>query len=112
MLKTIMMVALLCLTTASFAGEQSRNLLSAWSIDCEQMEKNRWFALESWGDDQFMLIFCAGFKCIPYPGFWKPFDIYHDERIKWLSETAMEVTNDDKDAGWQGAVVFHRCKKY
>ncbi len=89
-----------------------RKLLSAWSVNCENIKKSRWFALESQGDKRHMLTICAGSKCIPYPGFWKPFNIYNDKRVKWISETKMKVSNSDKDAGWEGYITFNRCIEY
>jgi len=105
-------VLLLCLAPISFAADVPRKLLSAWSTDCERIEQSRWFALESHGADKYMFIYCAGFKCTPYPGFWEPFDVYDDPRVMWISASEMEVSNRDKDAGWEGYIAFHRCMDY
>jgi len=86
--------------------------MSAWSTNCEDIDNSRWFGLESHGNDQYSFVFCAGFKCIPYPGFWKPFDVYNDARVKWVSDTRIEVSNDDKDAGWEGYIGFDQCRVY
>ncbi len=94
------------------AAVEERKLLSAWSTDCANLEESRWFALESVNGDRYRFTLCAGFTCIPYPGFREPFDVYHDPRIRWLSDTRMEVHNDDKDAGWEGFVGFDRCREY
>jgi len=90
-----------------------RKLVSAWSTNCENIDNSRWFALESHGDKQYMFVFCAGFKCIPLPGFGrKLFDVYNDKRIKWISETEMKLSNKHKYAGWEGDITFDRCREY
>jgi hypothetical protein len=60
-----------------------------------------------------MFVFCAGFKCIPLPGFGrKPFDVYNDKRVKWISETEMKLSNKHKYAGWEGDITFNLCREY
>ncbi len=112
MLRHLLVILTLFAVTSSYAADSSRKLLSAWSVDCENFDKSRCFGLEHHGGDKYMFIFCAGFKCIPYPGFWRPFDVYNDKRVRWVSETKMEVSNNDKDAGWDGYIPFDRCLTY
>jgi len=99
-------------TSLSKAVDSPRDLLSTWSTDCKNIEKSRWFGLENQGEKKYMFIFCAGYTCIPYPGFWGAFDVYNDKRVKWVSETKMKVSNNDKDAGWDGHITFNRCHEY
>lgn len=110
--KLLLAFVLLSVMPFLHAADGPRKLLSAWSTDCANMEKSRWFALEQHGDDKYMFVFCAGFKCIPYPGFRKPFNVYADSRVKWRSESRMAVSNDDDEAGWDGYLEFKRCREY
>lgn len=112
MIRSILTVLLLAAASASLAADGKPVLLSTWSTDCDNQKTARWFALEQHGEDEYMFIFCYGFKCIRLPGFWEPFDVYDDPRVRWLSESSMEVSNDDKDAGWDGYIEFHRCMSY
>lgn len=98
-------------TPISKAVSGPRKPLSEWSTDCDNVKKSRWFLLDHQGGNDYMLVICAGFKCIPYPGFWKPFDIYNDKKVKWVTDTEMKVSNNDKDAGWEGYITFNRCHK-
>ncbi len=112
MIKYLMVILLTSVTTQLYANDSPRKLLSAWSTDCENINKSRWFALESQDKGKYMLTVCGGSTCIPYPGFWESFDIYNDSRVKWITESKMEVSNSDKDAGWEGYITFNRCLVY
>ena len=105
MFKSLVIIIALSVASLCYAADSPRKLLSAWSTGCENMENNRWFVLESQGKNKYMFTICAGFKCIPYPGFWKSFDVYDDKRVNWASETKMEVSNNDKDAGWEDYIT-------
>jgi len=111
-IKNFILASVLLVTFTTNAKDMQRKLLSAWSTDCDNMEKSRWFALESHGTNKYMFTFCAATKCIPYPGFFEAFDVYHDKRVKWISENEMSVSNSDKDAGWKGKILFKRCIEY
>jgi hypothetical protein len=67
------------------------------------------FALESYEKNKYTISLCSGFKCILYPGFKEPFDVYNDKRIEWISETEINVSNKPL---WKGSKTFHRCLTY
>jgi len=113
MLKFLFLTILIIFSTStSYAKDSPEKLLSAWSTHCDDIDNNRWFALVLQGENNYMFKICAGFKCIPYPGFWKPFDVYKDQRVKWVSDSEMKISNNDKDAGWEGYITFNRCQVY
>ncbi len=109
MLKYFLILAVLSGASFSFAENELKKEPTLWATNYSDTNNSRWFLLAYQGEDQYTLNLCAGFKCIPYPGFWRPFDIFNDERIKWISTTSMEVSNDDKDAGWPGYITFNKC---
>jgi len=105
---------------------------SVWAVDCRLLvssltdqERSRilsdigvsedkpffmWFAMDEETTDKSPLQFCHGWRCIPYPGFWEYFDLKNDPRIKWISDNQIEVSNSDKDVGWEGFKQFNRCE--
>ena len=81
--------------------------LTLWQISCESTSEG-WFGLVA-ADDKEQLIIGAGSKTIPYPGFWKPVDVYNDIRFKWINAHELQLKNFDKDAGWDGYKTFYNC---
>jgi len=82
--------------------------LSFWSIDCDE-NKNTGFAIIDEASDQYKIRLVGGFKTIPYPGLHDVVDIRNDERIIWISDTEISVSNSDPDAGWSGRKTFYNC---
>lgn len=108
----LLAITLLWLMPVFNAEANSRKLLSTWSTDCQNLNKSRRFALEYLKRERYLFSFCVGFKCIPYPGFAEPFDVYDDKRVKWISDEVIHVSNNDKTAGWEGHLVFTRCSAH
>ena len=81
---------------------------SGWSTNCAD-ESAGLIAIDPVQNNLFEIIMCSGFKCIRYPGFWEPLDIYSDNRFKWISSTEFKLKNNDKDAGWEGYRTYKRC---
>ena len=106
--------------------------LSFWAVDCRlldseiskhekadivieiQADENGldipWFLMDESATDKSPIQFCAGWKCIPYPGFWEYFELRKDPRINWIGPDKLELANSDKDAGWDGFKTFNRCE--
>ena len=81
--------------------------ITLWQISCDSESKG-WFGLVAEGDKE-QLIIGAGSKTIPYPGFWKPVDVYNDIRFKWINAHELQLKNFDKDAGWKDFKTFYNC---
>ncbi len=83
--------------------------ITLWKISCDSESKG-WFGLVAEGDKE-QLIIGAGSKTIPYPGFWKPVDVYSDIRFKWINAYELQLKNFDKNAGWKDFKTFYNCNK-
>ncbi len=81
--------------------------ITLWQISCDSESKG-WFGLVAEGDKE-QLIIGAYSKTIPYPGFWKPVDVYNDIRFKWINAHELQLKNFDKDAGWKDFKTFYNC---
>ncbi len=81
--------------------------ITLWQISCDSESKG-WFGLVAENDKE-QLIIGAGSKTIPYPGFWKPVDVYNDIRFKWINAHELQLKNFDKDAGWKEFKTFYNC---
>ena len=81
--------------------------ITLWQISCDSESKG-WFGLVAEADKE-QLIIGAYSKTIPYPGFWKPVDVYNDIRFKWINAHELQLKNFDKDAGWKDFKTFYNC---
>ncbi len=87
--------------------EPDQKDITVWQISCDSTSEG-WFGLVAKGDEE-QLIVGAYSKTIPYPGFWKPVDVYNDIRFKWINAHELQLKNFDKDAGWKGFKTFYNC---
>ncbi len=81
--------------------------ITLWQRSCETTSEG-WFGLVAEGDQE-QLIVGTHSKTIPYPGFWKPVDVYNDIRFNWINTHELQLKNFDKDAGWEGFNTFYNC---
>lgn len=81
-----------------------------WRVDCDNKD-SYWFLMDERKGAAMPIFIGNSITVIPYPGLGDIKDIYNDPRIEWLSKDKISVLNNDKDAGWKGHMIFHRCKK-
>lgn len=105
--KTILLSILVSLfSRLAFAGSP------LWSTDCEALntKTSNWFLMDEREDSTLPIFIGNEITVIPYPGLQDIKNLKNDPRIHWLSKNLISVSNSDEKAGWEGRLIFYRCK--